>query len=353
MKRLAAIAVFCLCWGGSLFAGQPAAAAEAASPELSWKSLAPGLEMVFLSAEDTVRAGSGSIAVLRFDPAEYDFRVLASPRGSDGHNAEQWLERSGAAVVLNAGQYLPDGSYIGLLVRDGVPAGRLAANLEGLFVADPDDASLTRARVLDLRYTAYDPQRSPYRQAAQSLMLLDRFGQIRVRRSARVAHRTAVAQDRKNRILFIVTLGGHTLWELADFSEEIPSGPPGGHVHGRGPGIPAGGRSSRIYLQPLRRPQHFAPGAAALARASFARRAWGLPPQNTKVAGPVCRGLDSSRFPVPETKKSTASEKLLWRPLLVHYSSKLSVEGTFPGKQKGGRMPLRKLEPRRTARCWL
>ena len=71
--------------------------------------------------------------------------------------------------------------------------------------------------MLDLRYTAYDPQRSPYRQAAQSLMLLDRFGQIRVRRSARVAHRTAVAQDRKNRILFIVTLGGHTLWELADF----------------------------------------------------------------------------------------------------------------------------------------
>ena len=217
MKRLAAIAVFCLCWCGGIFAGQPAAAADAASPALSWKSLAPGLEMVFLSAEDTVRAGSGSIAVLRFDPAGYDFRVLASPRGSDGHNAEQWLERSGAAVVLNAGQYLPDGSYIGLLVRDGVPAGRLAANLEGLFVADPDDASLTRARVLDLRYTAYDPQRSPYRQAAQSLMLLDRFGQIRVRRSARVAHRTAVAQDRKNRILFIVTLGGHTLWELADF----------------------------------------------------------------------------------------------------------------------------------------
>ena len=224
MNRLAGILTACLGWGVLALFAFPAMAGDKAPPAIAWKTLAPGLEMASLSAEDTVRSGGGGIQVLRFDPGKYDFRVLASPRGSDGHNAEEWLERSGASVVLNAGQYLPDGSYIGLLVRDGMASGRLASRLEGLFVADPDDDSLARARVLDLRYTAYDPQRSPYRQAAQSLMLLDRFGQIRVRRSARVAHRTAVAQDRHSRILFIVTLGGHTLWELADFLKQSSLG---------------------------------------------------------------------------------------------------------------------------------
>ena len=220
MARYMGIITACLGWALCVLFAGPALAEEAAAEAIAWKTLAPGLEMVSLSAEESVRAGSGTIDILRIDPDRYDFRILAAPRGAEGHNAEEWLERSGAEVVVNAGQYLPDGSYIGLLVRDGMASGRLASRLEGLFVAGPEDDSLARARVLDLRYTAYDPQRSPYRQAAQSLMLLDRFGQIRVRRSARVAHRTAVAQDRKNRILFIVTQGGHTLWELADFLKQ-------------------------------------------------------------------------------------------------------------------------------------
>jgi hypothetical protein len=71
--------------------------------------------------------------------------------------------------------------------------------------------------VIDLRYTAFDPAANPYRQVAQSLMLLDRFGHIRVRRSPVVSHRTAVAQDKAGRILVIITEGGYTLWEFAGF----------------------------------------------------------------------------------------------------------------------------------------
>ncbi len=209
------LGAWCLAWLLVSLLLAPLAVTAARPPE--FRVLRPGLELAFLSAAASVRAGSDRVAVLRVDPRRLHLRVLAAPRGQEGHNAGEWLRRSGALAVINAGQYMPDGTYIGLLIQDGRVRGHLAGQPEGLFLADPEDTSLPLARVLDLRYSAFDPEHSPYRQAAQSIMLLDRFGQIRVRRSAKVAHRSAVAEDDHGRILFMVTEGGHTLWELASF----------------------------------------------------------------------------------------------------------------------------------------
>ncbi|MGD9124157.1 MAG: phosphodiester glycosidase family protein [Desulfarculaceae bacterium] len=191
--------------------------AAADKAEIKWRQLLPGMEFGFLDAEATVRTGSSRVAVLRVDPRRFRFRVLAARPGSRGHDAGQWRQKTGALAVVNAGQYDADHNYLGLLVYNGKVQGRLASRQDGLFVSDPDDPFLPPARVIDLRYTAFDLLRSPYRQAAQSLMLLDRFGQIRVRRSPRIANRTALAQDVSGRILIMTTEGGHTLWELAGY----------------------------------------------------------------------------------------------------------------------------------------
>lgn len=188
-----------------------------AQPAWAGVTLLPGLDFSFLSAENTARSGSGRVAVLTVDPARFRFQVLASPSGEEGSTAGKWRDKSGAIAVFNAGQYASDHSYLGLLVSRGQKLGRLATRLDGLFVAEPQDPAPPWARVIDLRYTAFDPAANPYREAAQSLMLIDRFGHIRVRRSPKIAHRTAVAQDQKGNILVIITEGGHTLWEFADF----------------------------------------------------------------------------------------------------------------------------------------
>ena len=203
------------------YMGGAAHGQDSAHPESrAWTVLRPGLEFTFLAAERTVRFGEDRLACLRVDPERFCFKVLVEPQGGESHTAQEWRRRSNALAVFNAGQYTPGGTYLGLLVRDGRQVGHLASQLEALFVSAPRDASLPGARVIDLRYTAFDPKANPYRQAAQSLMLLDRFGHIRVRRSARVAHRTLVAQDRQGRILVLVSEGGHTLWELASFLKE-------------------------------------------------------------------------------------------------------------------------------------
>lgn len=210
-----ALAAAAACWPA------PAAAEPGPAPS-RWRELMPGLEFARLPAPASARAGSEHIAVLRVDPRRLSFRVLAGPPGQEGRTAEAWREKTGALAVFNAGQYAADRTYLGLLVADGRARGRLASRLEGLFVAEPHDPALPQARVMDLRYTAFDLRTNPYRQVAQSLMLLDRFGHIRVRRSPLVAHRTAVAEDAAGRILVMVTEGGHTLWELADFLKSSP-----------------------------------------------------------------------------------------------------------------------------------
>lgn len=186
-----------------------------AQAQEDWRQLRPGLEFRFLDASASLRSGSPRLAVLRVDPQRFRFKVLASPEGQEGRTAGEWRRMSGALAVFNAGQYTPERTYLGLLIADGRTRGRPMGHLEGLFVSEPNEPGLPLARVLDLQYTPFQPQNSPYRHAAQSLMLLDRFGQVRVRRTDKVAHRTLLAQDEPGRILVMVSEGRHTLWELA------------------------------------------------------------------------------------------------------------------------------------------
>lgn len=180
-----------------------------------WRELRPGMEFSFLDASESSRSGGSRLACLRLDPKHVRFSVLAVPDGREGHTAGEWRRQTGALAVVNAGQFASDRSYLGLLVSGGRSRGHLAQKLEALFAAEPEVKSLPLARVIDLRYTAYRIEDSPYREVAQSLMLLDRFRQIRVRKSPKVAHRTVVAEDNTGRILVMVSEGGHTLWELA------------------------------------------------------------------------------------------------------------------------------------------
>ena len=199
----------------------PAALAEG---DIVWRQLRPGLEFALIPAEKIVRSGNSNLAALRVDPALYCFKVLISPADKPGFSAQEWLHFAGALAVFNAGQYAADRSYLGLLVAGGKVSGHVASKLDALFLAEPSDAALPQARIMDLRYSAFDLKANPYKQAAQSHMLVDRFGQIRVRRSPVVANRTAVAEDTLGRILILVSEGGHTLWELADFIKGLGLG---------------------------------------------------------------------------------------------------------------------------------
>jgi len=54
----------------------------------------------------------------------------------------------------------------------------------------------------------------------QSMMLLDRYGVIRVRRTERIAPRSVVAELSSGHLIIVVTEGSYTLWETGALLRE-------------------------------------------------------------------------------------------------------------------------------------
>ncbi len=172
-------------------------------------------EVLYLDASDIVTTGSPRVLALRFDGkvelAPYHF-------ASEGLDApitiSDWAERLHAPVVFNAGQYDENLAHLGWLKRDGewiVP--HLHAAWQALLLSGPVDGAAW-ARIVDLSQADGSVEKR-YRQAIQSMMLVDDSGRARVRRSTKSACRTVVAEDTHGRILVMVTEGAVILADLA------------------------------------------------------------------------------------------------------------------------------------------
>ena len=189
-----------------------------------WRSLAPGVEFATVRGEPYCRSGSTTIAVLRLDPAQARLRVRHYSReaGERPLDIVEWQRRSGALAVFNAGQYYRDLSYMGLLAGGGrLFSQRGHPTYRAALVAGPRGGG-RGARVLDLSQERLVPDSLAWREVAQSFMLFDRAGTVRVRRSDQVANRTAVAEDRQGRIVVLTSEGGYTLSDFARLLQGLP-----------------------------------------------------------------------------------------------------------------------------------
>ena len=183
---------------------------------LHWRQLQPGVEFATLAGGPYCRMGSSTVAVLRLDPRLVRVRARHFTRlpRPEPPGVLEWQRATGALAVFNAGQYYPDLSYMGLLVCAGDTVSRRPhPGFQGALVAS-GGAGPRDARVLDLSRSPLANERG-WSDVAQSFMLFDRGGGVRVRRTNRVANRTAVGEDADGNLLVIVSEGGYT---LADFA---------------------------------------------------------------------------------------------------------------------------------------
>ncbi len=194
--------------------------------ETRWRVLRPGVEFTTVRGEPWCRSGSATIAVLRVDPRRAPLRIRHFTLEPPARPLEivDWQRRTGAVAVFNAGQFYSDFRYMGLLACGGRVISRSAhPTFQAALVAGPRRPGLA-ARVLDLGRVRLDPDTLAWAEVAQSFMLFDRDGRVRVRRSDQVANRTAVAEDGQGRIVALTTEGGYTLWEFARLVQALPLG---------------------------------------------------------------------------------------------------------------------------------
>jgi hypothetical protein len=194
------------------------------APGTRWRTIRPGLEFATMNGGAYCRRGSSEIAMLRIDPARVRVRVHHYEMAPERRPMDivEWQRVTGAEAVFNAGQFLPDWRYMGLLVCGGtVVSRRLHPTFRAALVADPLDGGAA-ARVLDLEREPLAPDSMRWREVAQSFMLFDREGKVRVRNTDKVANRTVVGEDRRGRLVVFTTEGGYTLDDFAHLIRRTP-----------------------------------------------------------------------------------------------------------------------------------
>jgi hypothetical protein len=127
-----------------------------------------------------------------------------------------WSERLQRPIVVNAGQYDVDLRYIGQFKAHKTwlyPQRK--KEWMGLLVSGPLDPNISvSTRIVDLQQEPHFPTEH-YAHVVQSMMLLDQYGKIRIRKSEKTACRTIFAEDRQGRMLILLTEGAISLYHLA------------------------------------------------------------------------------------------------------------------------------------------
>jgi Predicted periplasmic protein len=197
-----------------------------AGSEVPWERLTAGIQVAHWNPVE-VCPRVPALLMLQIDPERFRFSIYQF-RDEGLHaplSIHEWQQRTDAYVLFNAGLFREDYSYLGLLFKDGRSLGGKKHHLwQGLFAAEPTDSRLRKARVLDLAFDGFTEDAPLYREAAQSLMLLDRTGKLRVRDSGKRAYQTVVAEDGESTILVIKTMDTVSLYHLADcLHRQLPS----------------------------------------------------------------------------------------------------------------------------------
>jgi uncharacterized protein YigE (DUF2233 family) len=212
--------------GASLLMAGLTAVTPVSAQELGWDRLAEGLTITVWTPGPRCGDEVPPLYVLLVDPervrfATYYFRDegLSFPP-----TTPEWQRRIHASAIVNAGLFREDYSYLGLLLKNGRSlGGKRHPQWQGLFVAEPAEAGLRRARVLDLMTEPFAEDHPAYQEAAQSLMLLDRTGKPRVRPTNKRAQQTVIGEDGSGHILVMKTDGPVALRALAEcLRDEFP-----------------------------------------------------------------------------------------------------------------------------------
>jgi uncharacterized protein YigE (DUF2233 family) len=186
---------------------------------LAWEQVAEGLAVTVWEAGAKCGNEVPPLYIVKVDPERFRFSVyyfrdegLSAPL-----TIQEWQRRTRSVVLFNAGLFREDFTYLGLLYKDGrLLGGKRHPQWQGLFVAEPVQPGLRKARVLDLSVDSFVDAQPSYREAAQSLMLLDRAGKPRVRQTGKQAHQMIVGEDGEGNILLVKTTAAVTLRALAE-----------------------------------------------------------------------------------------------------------------------------------------
>ncbi len=176
----------------------PRPPATAVPRDTGWQSIGPGVEYRELTIEQGDR--SDRLRLARIDPAQTRLRVLYDPNRP--RRVSAWLSESQALVAVNGNFFDPQNHALGLVIQDGQRRDGVAYDGFGGMLAVSGDE-------VRVRWNVQEPYGGePLTYAVQNFPMLVLPGgspNPDIDDNGRASPRTAVAQDRSGRILFVMS----------------------------------------------------------------------------------------------------------------------------------------------------
>lgn len=203
---------------------------RAASEESSrWLELREGLSVgTFLPAGSSNPLDS-SLTILRIDPRSYAFRLLsASEHGARMRTAKAWCQEFGLLAAINASMYYdrnPHQSTGYMRNYAHINNPRINSAFGAFFVFNPVDSSLPEVQILD-RHLQKDWQAviSKYHTVIQNYRMVSDGERRGWPKGERIYGTAAVGMDASDRVLFILSRGVHSTFDLIQTLITLPIG---------------------------------------------------------------------------------------------------------------------------------
>jgi hypothetical protein len=192
-----------------------------AAPQVSWRTLQPGVELAILNPG---AKASGPLHVVRIDARRAKLGVaLASEAKSPARTAGEWCRQAGLAVAINAGMFQTDQrSNVGYL-RHGRHLNNKRWNAyRSVLGIDPQGKSLPAVLWLDRETSQTDPRLGDYGVVVQNLRLIAKDRRNVWSPSVQRWSEAALAVDSQGRLLFLFSRAPYAMRDFNALLLSLP-----------------------------------------------------------------------------------------------------------------------------------
>ena len=193
------------------------------APSVSdWKSIAPGMDLRYVTAKRPSSVGDSRIVILRMDPSQWQLEAVGITQTGEsaGHTARAWSQSRNLSAAINAGMFDKDyKTHLGYMGSPSHINNNHANAYQSVAAFEPrDPQSHPRFRIFDLDAPGVHFQDilKDYSSALQNLRLVKRSGMNQWAQQERKWSEAALGEDDTGRILFIYSRSPFSMHDLND-----------------------------------------------------------------------------------------------------------------------------------------
>lgn len=195
-----------------------------ARPASEWKSIAPGMDLKYVTAKKPSIVGDSRIVILRLDPNLWQLEPVGITQTGEsaGHTARAWSKSHNFSAAINAGMFATDyKTHLGYMGSASHVNNHHPNAYQSVAAFEPRNSqSLPRFRIFDLDAPGIHFQDilRDYTSVVQNLRLVKRPGLNQWNQQERKWSEAALGEDDAGRILFIYS---RSPFSMHDLNEEL------------------------------------------------------------------------------------------------------------------------------------